>query len=276
MTFMPPEDQPHPTNLESDAPRAAAPDMPQRPLGPLAIPDPGPEPLPSNMRKGVPPSFILMLFLLFVGAEVWAYIQYTQPGGEDLPLGSVDMAIPEGVGAFFGFFFLTWVVGGFHWMGGKLRLLRFLCRIKAPWGLVDRSRVGGEQLAGYQRVATERVNLLVEMLIYDFGRLLAGQHPELGHYVAPQVVTVLNQLVAPVIRSGDRVRPEFGNHVEVTIEWNDADVRRPVTARALFVDMSSRVTAQGLPVQSPKRQMRMTIAVDHSFQRIIDASIGPV
>ncbi len=164
------------------------------------------------------------------------------------------------------------------WIGLFVRLserseaawLRF---IPAPPGLIDTSRHGLESLDDHRRRATAAINFLVEDLVYDYGLMLTGQTPDLA-YVTPAVVTALRQSVAPILRSGQQLRPDFGSNVQVIIDWNLDDITRPVTAEATFVDRSTRVSGDGMGVQVAPRRVRLAVAFNHQFTTIIDATIG--
>lgn len=222
-----------------------------------------------SLRSGITPGTVLMLVVLIVAGEGWVVQTYVVGG-------NVVTGALTGTGILVVGIAALWWVRAFQWLRshphGRKRSKK--SKVSATPGSRDSKPSASDMQADYRRVATVRINELIEELIYDYGRLLAGYQPDL-EYVSPQVATMMAQAVAPIRRSGARIKPNFGSYVDVDIDWSSSDVHRPVTATATFVDTSTRIGEGGLGVQMPRRNVHFTVAFDHSFSRIIDASIEP-
>ena len=224
------------------------------------------KPQVEHLRPGITPPIVGVIFLITIGAAFWFFHTLAQAYYPELGVTGAIVIVLAGLG-------LSWWMGSFTWMANSLGIGVF-SSIPVPRGLMEDPTRGEAFVDEYHRAARARINELVEALIYDYGVLLAGQEASLA-YASPHVVAVLRQAVAPVLRTGDTIRPDFGNHVQIDIEWNAGDVRLPVTATAQFMDQSTRVPLQGMAVRMPPRRMVLTAAFDHQFTQIIDATIGP-
>ncbi len=131
------------------------------------------------------------------------------------------------------------------------------------------------QLPGYAAVPPPQapsLNELVENVIFDLGRLMAGESPDLK-YCAPQVVQYFSSLLAPSRERREWFTPQFGGTVDVSLSRNASRPNDPVVATVQINDQSIRHLPNGESVAPPQRKVSLTLVIDEHQATIVDARV---
>ncbi len=132
------------------------------------------------------------------------------------------------------------------------------------------------QLPGYAPAPPPKsssLNELVENVIFDLGRLMAGESPDLK-YCAPQVVQYFSGLLAPSRQRNEWFTPQFGGTVDVSLSRNASRPNDPVVATVQINDQSIRHLPNGESVAPPQRKVSLTLVIDEHLATIVDARVA--
>ncbi len=132
------------------------------------------------------------------------------------------------------------------------------------------------QLPGYAPAPLPQstsLNELVENVIFDLGRLMAGESPDL-QYCAPQVVQYFSSLMVASRQRKEWFTPQFGGTVDVSLSRNASRPNDPVVATVQMNDQSIRHLPNGESVAPPQRKVSLTLVIDEHTSTIVDARIA--
>ncbi len=107
---------------------------------------------------------------------------------------------------------------------------------------------------------------VVERFLYDYARIYAGHSVALSTYVEPAAERKLRAAAEPILATGDRFRPDFGETGAMRLHRTSAGV----IAEVEFNNRSVRQSRQGHDIHAAHDRVTMQLLVDDRSLRVRD------
>ena len=123
-------------------------------------------------------------------------------------------------------------------------------------------------------VRLAQVHSLVEAFTYSLALIIAGCEADIESITDGQLASRLRASLAPYVKTGRKLRPDFGAYGDLKIEGDLLRVDQPVAASVEFVDRTHDIAHPMNSVATTGRRIRLTLMVELQPPRIVDCIVS--